>query len=77
MGDLFGIPSDPEKFPDGYILDLDNQESEVLRSQIATLEQGKGWHELDDGQPTLVFQLLAQAFSKRAIKKGMPNNQAK
>lgn len=32
----------PEKFPEGFILELDNQESEVLRSQIATLEQGKG-----------------------------------
>ena len=32
----------PEKFPEGFILELDNQESEVLRSQFATLEQGKG-----------------------------------
>ncbi len=36
------VARNPEKFPNGYILDLDNQESEVLRSQIATLEQGKG-----------------------------------
>lgn len=40
------VKNNPRKFPKGYILELDNQESTVLRSKILTLEQtsGKGKH---------------------------------
>ena len=38
------VKNNPRKFPEGYILELDKQESTVLRSKILTLEQtdGKG-----------------------------------
>lgn len=36
------VARNPEKFPKGYVLDLDSQESMVLRSQIATLKQSTG-----------------------------------
>ena len=53
VADLYGVETkrineavknNPEKFPKGYVLELDNQESTVLRSKISTLEvaQGKG-----------------------------------
>lgn len=36
------VRNNPEKFPDGYVIDLTNEESSVLRSKISTLEQAKG-----------------------------------
>lgn len=38
------VRNNPEKFPQGYIIELDNEESSVLRSKISTLEAkaGKG-----------------------------------
>lgn len=36
------VSRNPDKFPEGFILELDSMESEVLRSQIATLEDGRG-----------------------------------
>lgn len=36
------VQRNPEKFPDGYVLMLDNQESAVLRSQFVTLKQCNG-----------------------------------
>ena len=36
------VRRNPERFPDGYVLELDNKESTVLRSKVLTLEQGKG-----------------------------------
>lgn len=36
------VRNNREKFPEGFIIELDNQESEVLRSKISSLEQGKG-----------------------------------
>lgn len=36
------VRNNREKFPEGFIIELDNQESEVLRSRISSLEQGKG-----------------------------------
>lgn len=38
------VKNNPEKFPKGYVLELDNQESAVLRSKFSTLEvtQGRG-----------------------------------
>ena len=53
VADLYGVETkrineavknNPEKFPKGYVLELDNQESTVLRSKISTLEvaQGRG-----------------------------------
>lgn len=40
------VKNNPEKFPEGYILELDEEESSVLRSKISTLEQkeGRGRH---------------------------------
>ena len=40
------VKNNPEKFPQGYILELNEEESSVLRSKILTLEQkeGKGRH---------------------------------
>lgn len=40
-----------------------------MRTYNLDLTLPKGWQELDDGQLTLVFRLLAQGFPKRAIKK--------
>ncbi|MBR5634809.1 MAG: ORF6N domain-containing protein, partial [Prevotella sp.] len=53
VADLYGVETkrineavknNPEKFPKGYVLELDNQESTILRSKISTLEvaQGRG-----------------------------------
>ncbi|MCQ2293997.1 MAG: ORF6N domain-containing protein [Bacteroidaceae bacterium] len=36
------VRNNPEKFPDGYILQLDEQESEQLRSKILMLDKGTG-----------------------------------
>ncbi|MBR1468557.1 MAG: ORF6N domain-containing protein [Prevotella sp.] len=38
------VKNNPEKFPKGYVLELDHQESTLLRSKISTLEvaQGRG-----------------------------------
>lgn len=36
------VKNNPDKFPEGYLLELNNQESTVLRSKFLTLEQGKG-----------------------------------
>lgn len=36
------VKNNPEKFPDGFVLELDSQESMVLRSKLLTLKQGKG-----------------------------------
>lgn len=36
------VARNPEKFPKGFVLELDNQESTVLRSQIVTLKPGQG-----------------------------------
>ena len=40
------VKNNPEKFPEGYILELDEEESSVLRSKFSTLEQreGRGRH---------------------------------
>ena len=40
------VKNNPEKFPEGYILELDEKESSVLRSKFSTLEQreGRGRH---------------------------------
>ena len=55
VADLYGVETreinqavrnNPKKFPKGYVLELDNQESTVLRSKILILEtaQGRGRH---------------------------------
>lgn len=36
------VKNNPEKFPEGYILELDEKESSVLRSKFSTLEQREG-----------------------------------
>ena len=37
------VKNNPEKFPDGYVIYLDNEETEFLRSKISTLEiSGRG-----------------------------------
>ena len=39
------VRNNPEKFPDGYIFQLDNQETVSLRSKILTLKNaGRGQH---------------------------------
>ena len=40
------VKNNPAKFPQGYIIELDEEESSVLRSKISTLEQkmGRGRH---------------------------------
>ena len=40
------LKNNPEKFPEGYVITLNDEESAVLRSKISTLEQqeGKGHH---------------------------------
>ena len=40
------VRNNPDKFPDGYVLELSKEESAVLRSKFLTLEQveGKGHH---------------------------------
>ena len=40
------VKNNPLKFPEGYIIELDEKESSVLRSKISTLEQreGRGRH---------------------------------
>ena len=40
------LKNNPEKFPEGYVITLNDEESVVLRSKISTLEQqeGKGHH---------------------------------
>ena len=40
------VRNNPDKFPEGYVIVLDTEEVEVLRSKILTLEQkpGKGHH---------------------------------
>ena len=35
------VRNNPEKFPDGYVIDLTSDESSVLRSKFSTLEQAK------------------------------------
>lgn len=51
VADLYGVETkrineavrnNPDKFPSGYVFELDNQASEVLRSKISTLEQASG-----------------------------------
>lgn len=36
------VKNNPRKFPKGYILELDNQDSAVLRSKFLTLERSVG-----------------------------------
>ncbi|WP_101690372.1 ORF6N domain-containing protein [Dysgonomonas massiliensis] len=36
------VKNNPDKFPDGYIIQLTDEESKVLRSKFSTLESGKG-----------------------------------
>ena len=36
------VRNNPSKFPEGYVLDLSDEESSVLRSKFSTLEQTKG-----------------------------------
>ena len=36
------VRNNPQKFPDGYIITLNNEESSVLRSKFLTLEQNTG-----------------------------------
>lgn len=40
------LRNNPDKFPEGYVLTLNDEESSVLRSKISTIEQqeGKGHH---------------------------------
>ena len=39
------VRNNPEKFPEGYILDVSDKEKKSLRSKISTLEkQGRGQH---------------------------------
>ena len=40
------LRNNPDKFPEGYVITLNDEESAVLRSKISTLEQqeGKGHH---------------------------------
>ena len=40
------VRNNPRKFPEGYVIELTNEESEVLRSKLLMLEQkeGKGRH---------------------------------
>ena len=38
------VRNNPEKFPDGYILELDNEEAKSLRSKFSTLDNGRGNH---------------------------------
>ena len=40
------VRNNPQKFPEGYVLELSEQESSILRSKILTLDQseGKGRH---------------------------------
>lgn len=36
------VRNNRDKFPEGFIIELNDRESEVLRSKISSLEQGKG-----------------------------------
>ena len=36
------VKNNPDKFPDGYIIQITPEESKFLRSKISTLESGKG-----------------------------------
>ena len=36
------VKNNPDKFPEGYIIQLTDEESQFLRSKISTLEPGKG-----------------------------------
>jgi hypothetical protein len=36
------VKNNPLKFPEGYVIELDEKESSVLRSKILTLEQREG-----------------------------------
>lgn len=36
------VKNNPDKFPEGYIIQLTQEESQVLRSKFSTLEPGKG-----------------------------------
>lgn len=36
------VKNNPAKFPPGYLIELDNQESKSLRSKISTLENDGG-----------------------------------
>lgn len=40
------VKNNPDKFPKGYILEMDDEESKVLRSKISTIEvkEGSGHH---------------------------------
>lgn len=38
------VRNNPTKFPEGYIIELDEEDSSVLRSKLLTLEPGKGRH---------------------------------
>lgn len=60
-----------EKFPEGFILELNNQESEVLRSQIVTLEQGKGHYSKYNFKAFTekgLYMLATILKSKQAVK---------
>lgn len=38
------VKNNPEKFPDGYVLELNSEETKSLRSKISTLDNGRGEH---------------------------------
>ena len=60
-----------EKFPEGFILELNNKESEVLRSQIVTLEQGKGHYSKYNFKAFTekgLYMLATILKSKQAVK---------
>jgi len=43
---LEAVRNNPEKFPEGYVIELDKDEADILRSKISSLEPrpGKGHH---------------------------------
>ncbi|MCL2303478.1 MAG: ORF6N domain-containing protein [Lentimicrobiaceae bacterium] len=54
------VKNNPEKFPNGYLLDLSGEEYKSLRSKISTLEnQGRGKH----------IKYLPKTFTEKGKKK--------
>ncbi len=38
------VKNNPEKFPEGYLLELNHEETKSLRSKFSTLDRGRGEH---------------------------------
>lgn len=73
------VRNNPEKFPRGYILELDNHQSAILRSKILTLNEssGTGKHSKYNFKAFTekgLYMLATILKGERAVKRRLPSS---